>query len=120
MKRILILIIICIGILSCSGCLSYMNEQTTECIVKDKWIKRPSSSEDELYLVNCGGKTYKISDLLWYGKFNSADIYGNLEIGKKYKITTTGYRFGYFSEYQNINDYELIEEEGNLNGKNEN
>ena len=97
-------------ILLSTGCVGYMNEQTVECTIKDKWIKRPSGNEDELYLVNCGGKTYKIEDLLFLGKFNSADIYGNLEIGKKYRISTTGYRWGYFSEYQNINDYELIEE----------
>lgn len=111
MKKILFIVMTSLMVMSCTGCLSYMNEQTTECVVKDKWIKRPRSSEDELYLVNCGGTTYKVSDLLFKGKFNSADIYGNLEIGKKYKITTTGYRWGYFSEYQNINSYELIEEE---------
>ncbi len=111
MKKIIFGIITCLIIISCTGCIGYMNEQTKECVVKDKWIKRPSGSNDELYLINCGGITYKVSDLLFKGKFNSADIYGNLEIGKKYKITTTGYRWGYFSEYQNINDYELLEEE---------
>ena len=90
-----------------------MNEQTVQCEVKDKWIKRPSGSNEELYLVNCGGKTYKISDLFFLGKFNSADIYGNLEIGETYEITTTGYRWGLFSEYQNINSYKKIEKEGN-------
>ena len=112
MKKIIFIIMICFIITSCTGCVEYMNEQTTECVIKDKWIKRPSGSDEELYLVNCGGTTYKVSDLLWKGKFNSADIYGNLEIGKRYKITTTGYRWGYFSEYKNINSYELIEEEG--------
>ena len=110
MKKYVLLLIVMIICVSCTGCIGYMNEQKVECIIKDKWIKRPSGDDDELYLVNCGGTTYKVEELLFKGKFNSADIYGNLEIGKKYKITTTGYRLGYFSEYQNINDYELIEE----------
>lgn len=85
----------------------YMNEQTIECKIKDKWTKRKNESQD-LYLVNCGGKTYKIADLLFKGKFNSADIYGNLKKGKTYKIKVTGYRIGLFSEYQNINEYKLV------------
>lgn len=115
MKKIILVIIMCIIILSCAGCVGYMNEQTVQCEVKDKWIKRPQGVDDELYLVNCGGKTYKVSDLLFMGKFNSADIYGNLEIGKEYKLEVTGFRWGYFSEYQNINSYELIEKEGIVN-----
>ena len=107
---LIIIMIFIICIFGSTGCVGYMNEQTTECEIKDKWIKRPSGSDNEIYLVNCGGTTYKISDLLWKGKFNSADIYGNLEIGKTYEITTTGYRWGYFSEYQNINSYKLLEE----------
>lgn len=106
-----IMIVAFICIIPLVGCVGYMNEQKIECEIKDKWIKRPSGSDDEIYLVNCGGTTYKISDLLWKGKFNSADIYGNLEVGKTYEITTTGYRWGYFSEYQNINSYKEISNE---------
>lgn len=112
-RNLILTIIIGIICISCTRYFEYMNEQTIQCEVKDKWIKRPSSSNEELYLVNCGGITYKVSDLLWKGKFNSADIYGNLEIGKKYEITTSGYRWSYFSEYQNINSYKLIEENSN-------
>lgn len=110
MLVMVVILIVFIYVIPLAGCVGYMNEQTVECEIKDKWIKRPSGSNDEIYLVNCGGTTYKISDLLWKGKFNSADIYGNLEIGKTYEITTTGYRWGYFSEYQNINSYKLLEE----------
>lgn len=89
-----------------TGCYNYMNEQTVECTVEEKWIKRKNSND--LYLVSCGEKVYKIEDLLYKGKFNSSDIYANLKVGKKYRLTTTGYRLSYFSEYQNINEYELI------------
>ena len=69
MKKILFIVIGFCLLFTCTGCLGYMNEQTIECVVKDKWIKRPSGSDDELYLVNCGGKTYKVSDLFFKGKF---------------------------------------------------
>ncbi len=93
-------------LISCTGCVGYMNEQTIECTVKDKWVKNYSS--DSEYLVSCDDTVYKISDLLFKGKFNSSDIYAKLEIGKKYKIKVTGYRLPYFSEYQNINEIEEI------------
>ena len=51
MKKILAITAIVFLTLSCTGCVGYMNEQTTTCEVKDKWIKRPSGSENELYLV---------------------------------------------------------------------
>lgn len=108
-KNIQLIILILMPIIMCTGCIDYLNEQTVQCEIKDKWIKRPSGDENELYLVNCGGTTYKISDLMFKGKFNSADIYGNLEIGKKYELNISGYRWAFFSEYQNINNYKEVE-----------
>ena len=104
-----IIVIAILGITACSM-IGYMNEQTVTCKIEDKWIKRPKGNEDEIYLVNWGGTTYKVEDLLFKGKFNSADIYGNLKEGKTYEITVTGFRLGYFSEYQNINSYKEITE----------
>lgn len=110
----LLLIIASIVIIVCGigffCTIEYQNEQTITCEVKDKWIKRPKGNNNELYLVNCGGNTYKVSDLLWKGKFDSADIYGNLEVGKEYEITVSGYRMGYFNMYQNINSYKEIKQ----------
>ncbi len=87
---------------------NYGNEQQVTCIVKEKWIKRASSKEIEKYLVACGDEVYQITDLFYKGKFNSSNIYARLEKGKKYKLTVTGYRNGYFSSYQNINEVEEI------------
>ena len=86
----------------------YGNEQIIECTIKDKWIKK--YDEEDLYLVSCGDEVYKIEDLFYKGKFNSTNIYANLEKSKKYRIKVTGYRFGYLSSYQNINSYEEVEE----------
>lgn len=106
---ILIILLILFGVGACTY-MNYGNEQTIECTIDEKWIKRTSYKGSDKYLVSCDGKVYKITDLFFKGKFNSADIYAILKEGKKYKITVTGYRIGFFSEYQNINEFKLIEE----------
>lgn len=89
--------------------IEYQNEETIEIVVKDKYIKRDGKSD--IYLVASeAGDTYKITDLLWKGKFNSTDLYNQLDIGSKYKITVTGVRLQYFSMYKNINKIEKIGE----------
>lgn len=102
---IVILIIFCLFKV-CS--LGYQNQQTIVCEIKEKWVKRKNN--DDLYLVKCGEKVYKIEDLLFFGKFNSSDIYASLEVGKTYEIETSGYRLTFFSEYQNINKYKKTED----------
>lgn len=87
---------------------SYGNEQTITCVVNDKWTKRVSSKSGDKYLVSCDDEVYEISDLTFKGKFNSANIYAGLKKGRKYKIKVTGYRFGFFSSYQNINEYKEV------------
>lgn len=111
-KYFMLLIIVIVPLLLCTGCIDYMNEKEVTCEIQDKWIKR--SGEDDIYLVQCDDNVYKITDLLFYGKFDSSDIYARLKIGKKYKLSISGYRWQYFSEYPNINKYEeLVEEDNN-------
>lgn len=87
--------------------IEYQNEETLEITVKDKYIKR--NGDTDIYLVvSESGDTYKITDLLFKGKFDSTDLYNQLDIGKKYKITVTGIRLQYFSMYKNINKIEKI------------
>lgn len=89
--------------------IGYQNPQEIEIIVKDKFIK--NNNKSGIYLiVDSNNETYQITDLIFKGKFNSTDLYNQLEIGKKYKIETTGYRIHILSKYQNINKiYELEE-----------
>ena len=89
--------------------MSYGNPQTITCTVQDKWVKNVGNGSD-LYLVNCDDEVYQVSDLMFKGKFDSANIYAGLKKGKKYKIKVTGYRFGFFSSYQNINEYKEVKE----------
>lgn len=85
--------------------IGYQNPQELEITVKDKFIK--NNNKSGIYLiVDTNNETYQITDLVFKGKFNSTDLYNQLEIGKRYKIETTGYRIHIFSKYQNINKIE--------------
>ena len=106
----IILGIIILGILGFGiycATIDYQNEETIEITIKDKYIKRYNDSDTYL-VVGENGETYKIEDLLFKGKFNSTDLYNQLDIGETYKITITGIRLQYFSMYKNINKIEKI------------
>lgn len=86
----------------------YLNSQSKEIIVSDKYIKRVN--DKDVYLVVDEDKnTYKISDLFFKLKFNSTDIYNQLEKDERYKIHTTGFRIKFLSEYPNINKVEEVQ-----------
>lgn len=109
--NILIVLVILVIIGSVFYCVTveYQNKEIIEITVKDKYVKR--SGETDLYLVATEeGETYKISDLLFKGKFNSTDLYNQLDIGKKYKVEVTGVRIPFLSMYKNINTVELLKE----------
>lgn len=91
---------------------SYTNKQEIEITIKDKYIKNGSgkNSNSKYLVVDTENNTYQITDLTFKGKFNSTDLYNQLEINKKYKIETSGNRIHYFSMYPNINKIEEIKE----------
>lgn len=90
---------------------TYGNVQTMEITIKDKYIKRSlgESSKDKYLVVDTDKNTYEITDLGFIGKWNSTDLYNELEVGKKYKITTSGIRNQFWSMYPNINKIEEID-----------
>ena len=91
---------------------TYGNVQTLEITVKDKYIKKSSGkgNGDKYLIVDTEKNTYQITDLTFIGKWNSTDLYNELEIGKKYKITTSGIRNQFWSMYPNINKVEKIKD----------
>ena len=89
---------------------TYGNQKTLEITVKDKYIKRSGSESDKYLVVDTDGNTYEITDLTWLGKWNSTDLYNQLELNNTYKIETSGVRNGFLSLHPNINKIEKIEE----------
>lgn len=108
---IFIFIIGVIGTFIYTSIEKYCNEQEKEIIVKDKYIKNGNgkNSSSKYLVVDTENNTYEITDLTFIGKWNSTDLYNQLEINHKYKIKTTGNRIHFFSMYPNINEIEIIE-----------
>ena len=107
-----IIIGLIIGCIYWNWKITYGNVQTIEITVKDKYIKRSGNSEsnDKYLVVDTENNTYEITDLTFIGKWNSTDLYNELDVGEKYKITISGVRNQFLSMYQNINKIEKIED----------
>lgn len=87
--------------------INYSNQETIQITVKEKYIKNYNKSSKYI-IVDDKREAYQITDLLFKGKFNSTDIYNSLDIGKTYKIETSGKRIPFLSIYKNIN--KILEE----------
>lgn len=92
-----------------AGCyIEYGNKQTyTVTVKKTEQVTKATGSGEDLsirsyYLVFTDKGVFRIEDQLFYDKFNSSDLYGELEAGGTYHITTTGFRSGFLSMYPNI------------------
>lgn len=75
-----------------------------------------NSSISSKYLIFCTDKdgndrVLENTDSFLRFKFNSSDIYGQLEVGQTYQVTVVGYRIPFFSTYENIIEIEEISNE---------
>lgn len=70
-------------------------------VIKDKITKRNHEGDDK-YLIYTNKGTFEDTDTLLNMKFNSSDVYGQLEKGKTYTCTVNGFRVPLFSSYKNI------------------
>lgn len=100
---VIALVIIIVGaIVFKVATIGYSNKEVIAIEVKDKYIKRDNKS-DVYMVVDTDNNTYQITDLFFIGKFNSTDLYNELEIGQAYFIEVTGIRNQFLSWYPNIN-----------------
>lgn len=76
--------------------------------VKDKQTKLECSGSGsqrdckDVYLIFTDKGTYKDVDSLLMLKFNSSDLYGQLDRGKTYDCKVNGIRIPFFSTYKNL------------------
>lgn len=68
------------------------------------------------YLIFTDHETFENTDTILFGKFNSSDLYGSIEIGKTYEMTVVGWRVPFLSMYRNVIKVQLINP--NSNGQN--
>lgn len=83
----------------------HTRREVVETTVNDKERVCESSTDGSrecYYLVFTDAGTYRVTDDLLLGRFNSSDLYGRIKRGKRYRIELKGYRIPILSEYQNI------------------
>ena len=88
-------------------------ERQVTATVTDKAVKRYNNKDKYLvYTKNTDGlvEVFEITDSFAFGRFNSSDVYGGIEVGKTYSFTVVGERSELFSIYPNIKEYNELPE----------
>ena len=70
----------------------------TEAVVLDKFC----GSEEQKFMVDTSGRAYTIEDSKLLAFFKSSELFGNLQIGKRYRISGKGVRIPFFRSYPSI------------------
>lgn len=85
-----------------AGAASFANEQTRTCTVTGTDRTRDSEGRSDMraYTEQCG--TLGVGDLWLRGQFESADIYGQLDPGATYEVTTVGWRIPLLSRFETV------------------
>lgn len=102
-----VLIALCVG--SCAGCyaLKKSTEEQVTFTVDEK--ERVQNGESSKYLVfSEGGTVYEVTDDILYWRFDSSDVYNQLDPGGTYECTAFGWRWHLFSWYKNLKDCTTI------------
>lgn len=103
-----LIIIAVFGLHACTTSLAQGNQHTEIVTVCDKGSVQTGSgdSRSHEYRVYTSGQTYTVKD--YYGsegtRFNSADLYGKIQVGKTYIIKSYGYRVPWASSFWNITE----------------
>lgn len=89
------------------------NRREITATVTDKDVK--NSDGESKYLVftkTSDGETavFEVTDSLLEGRFDSSDVYAEIEVGKTYKLDVGGSRNNFFSWYPNIYEYKEVKE----------
>lgn len=118
---IAVIILVGVGLASCTQSVKQGFERREEIgTVTDKGIKRSKGikryGDDDKYLVytkdeNGNSQVFEITDNILAGRFNSSDVYAEIEIGKTYKFTVGGSRNQVMSWYPNIYSFEEVKNE---------
>lgn len=64
--------------------------------------KAPSTDEKPFRIFTNEGEVFGVGDSMWAWRFNSSDLYGQLEVGKRYHCTTLGRRIPFLSSWRNL------------------
>lgn len=108
---IVIVVIILIMAISIPSCSSYYSTKTYTATVTDKQVK--NYSDDSKYLVytkleNGETRVFSIEDSFIKGRFNSSDVWPDIQVGKTYEFECIGWRNQFMSWYENILEFSEV------------
>lgn len=109
--KFIILFIFIIALVASLVCCTSYNDHTYTITVTDKErVTYSGSGKYLIYSTTSDGETkvFENTDDLFRGKFDSSDVYAELEVGKTYEVTVVGYRFGFANWYENIIDFKEV------------
>ena len=105
-----VIIVACIGgFKSCTNNIG--EERTLTATVTDKYVKKINSEDKYMVATKDTDGTvnvFEITDSFAFGRYNSADVYAGIEIGKTYSFTVVGKRSEFYSIYPNIKEYHEV------------
>lgn len=81
---------------------STAHQETIKVTEKPPRIQLTDNDKQRSQLIYAEGATYVNKDSWAMLKFNSSDIYGQLQVGRRYNCEVAGWRIGFFSKYKNI------------------
>lgn len=102
-----VLIALALSVLVLTGC-SAMNQRDITCTVigKESVPNGDSGNQYRVYTEQCD--TLVVEDTISKGRFDSADVYARIEVGKTYLFHVGGYRQGFLSMFPNILNYQEV------------
>lgn len=94
-------------------CLCYYSTKTYTVTVTGKDVKNDDNSSKYLVftkLENGETKVFSIENSYFKLRWNSSEVYADIEIGKTYEIKVIGLRIPFFDQYENIMTFSVIED----------
>lgn len=105
-KRIIeVVFIIMVILITIPLCKSYYGVKTYTVIVTDKDVQNNRKKSKYLVFTKLEDgetKTFSIEDSLAKWRWNSSDVYAEIEVGQTYQIEVIGWRIPIMSKYENI------------------
>lgn len=98
-----------VGLLAIPALIAYNTDEFVTFTVEEKERITSRDNTDSKYLIFTDKGVYQNTDTIWYFKFNSSDVYGELKAGETYDAHVYGFRVPFFSWYKNIISVEPTE-----------
>ena len=86
---------------------SFFPHRTETCTVTEKYVAREGGgNEYRLITEECG--TLRVGGWLTGGRFDTADVYADLQVGATYEMELRGTRFGLLSVFPAVGNYSEV------------